>query len=143
MATFNLTSIAKNLRQIDICMMVTISKRGQCISRPMSNNRDVKYNGDMYFFTYEKTQKVRDIEANPQVCLNFEGSKDLYISINGKAKLIRNKTSFAEHWNESLSQWFNKGIDTPGMVLIHVKGGKVSYWQRDKQGAISLAKRKS
>ena len=142
MAAFSLTTIAKNLRQIDICMMVTVSKRGQCNSRPMSNNRDVKYNGDMYFFTYEKTQKVRDIETNPQLCLNFEGSKDLYISITGRAKLIRNKTSFAEHWDESLSQWFKKGIGTPGMVLIHVKGSRVAYWQRDKQGAISLTKSK-
>jgi len=142
MAAFSLTGIARNLRQIDICMMVTISKRGQCNSRPMSNNRDVKYNGDMYFFTYEKTQKIRDIEANPQLCLNFEGSRDLYISITGRAKLIRNKTSFAEHWNESLNQWFNKGIDTPGMVLIHVTGSRVAYWQRDKQGSISLIKSK-
>jgi general stress protein 26 len=142
MATFSLGTIAKQLRQMDICMMVTVSKRGQCNSRPMSNNRDVKYNGDVYFFTYEKTQKVRDIGANPQVCLNFEGSKDLYISITGKAKLIRNKTSFAEHWNESLSQWFKEGIDTPGMLLIHVKGARINYWQREKQGEISLSKRK-
>jgi len=142
MPTFNLTSIAKNLRQIDICMMVTVSKRGQCNSRPMSNNRDVTYKGDIYFFTYEKTQKIRDIVANPQVCLNFEGSKELYICITGNAKLIRNKTSFAEHWNESISQWFTNGIDTPGMVLIHVKGTRINYWQREKQGEISLSKRK-
>ena len=142
MATIGLSTIAKQLRQLDICMMTTISKRGQCNSRPMSNNRDVKYNGDVYFFTYEKTQKVRDIDANPQVCLNFEGNKDLYISITGKAKLIRNRTSFAEHWNESLSQWFSKGIDTPGMLLIHVKGARINYWQKQKQGQISLSKRK-
>ena len=142
MATFSLTTIAKHLRQLDICMMVTVSKRGQCNSRPMSNNRDVKYNSDVYFFTYEKTQKVRDIEANPQVCLNFEGSKDLYISITGKANLIRSKTTFAQHWNESLSQWFKKGIDTPGMLLIHVKGGRINYWQREKQGEINLSGRK-
>jgi general stress protein 26 len=142
MAAFSLGTIAKYLRQIDICMMVTVSKRGQCNSRPMSNNRDVKYNGDIYFFTYEKTQKVRDIEANSQVCLNFEGSKDLYVSITGKAKLIRNKASFAEHWDESLNQWFNEGIDTSGMVLIHVKSSRLNYWQREKQGVISLSKGK-
>ena len=142
MAAFSLAAFAKHLRQMDICMMVTISKRGQCNSRPMSNNRDVKYNGDNYFFSYAKTQKVRDIEANSQVCLNFEGSKDLYVSITGKAKLIRNKTSFAEHWNESLNQWFKKGIDTPDMVLIHVKGTKLHYWQREKEGEISLSKKK-
>lgn len=126
------------MRELDICMMVTQSKRGSLNSRPMSNNGDVKYNGNSYFFTYERTQKIKDIEANPFVCLNFEGNKDLYISISAKAKLIRNKSVFAAHWVDSLKQWFPKGIDTPGMVLIHVKGNSIQYWQRDKEGKIKL-----
>ena len=142
MAALSLTTISKHLREMDICMMVTVSKRGQFNSRPMSNNRDVKYNGDMYFFSYEKTQKIRDIEGGSQACLNFEGIKDLYVSITGRAKLIRNKTTFAEHWNKSLDQWFSKGIDTPGMVLIRVVGSKLHYWQREKEGIINLSKRK-
>jgi general stress protein 26 len=138
MATYTLATLAKYMRQMDICMMVTQSKRGPLNSRPMSNNGDVKYNGNSYFFTYEGSQKLKDIEANPQVSLNFEGAKDLYLSVSGKAKLIRNKKQFAEHWVDSLSQWFKDGIDTPGMVLIHVKGNYLQYWQKNKEGKIRL-----
>ena len=140
MATLSLGAIAKHLRDIDICMMVTSSRRGSFNSRPMSNNRDVRYKGDMYFFTYQDTRKIRDIESNAQVSLNFQGKNDLYISIAGKAKLIRNKNSFADHWNKSLDQWFPQGIDTPGMVLIHVKSRRVAYWQRDKEGELKLGR---
>lgn len=138
MATYNLGTIARHMRQLDICMMVTQSKRRTLNSRPMSNNGDVKYNGQSYFFTYEGSQKIKDIEANPQVSLNFEGKKKLYISVSGKAKLIRNKELFAEHWVDSLKPWFPKGIDSPGMVLIQVKGSYVHYWQKNKDGKIKL-----
>jgi len=138
MSTYTLSTIARHMREIDICMMVTLSKRGVLNSRPMSNNGDVKYNGSSYFFTFESSQKIRDIEANPQICLNFEGKKDLYISVSGKARLIRDKSLFEEHWLDSLIQWFPKGIETPGMVLIHVKGNYVQYWQKDKGGKLKL-----
>ncbi len=70
--------------------------------------------------------------------LNFEGKDELYISVSGKAKIIRNKTQFAEHWVDSLNQWFELGIDTPGTVLIQVKGNNLHYWQRAKEGKIKL-----
>ncbi len=100
----------------------------------MSNNGDVKYNGNSYFFSYEGSQKLKDIEANPQISLNFRGKNDLYLSVSGKAKIIRNKTQFAQHWVDSLNQWFEQDIDTPGMVLIQVKGTLLHYWQKNKEG---------
>jgi general stress protein 26 len=138
MATLSLSTLTKHMRQIDICMMVTISKRGSLNSRPMSNNKDVNYKGDSWFFTYEKTRKVKDLQENPNVSLNFEGDKDLFISIAGKAKIIRNKEIFEKHWVDSLNQWFPDGVDTKGMVLIQVKGIKFEYWQRDKEGKIKI-----
>ncbi len=141
MATLSLTAIKRHMRELDICMMVTESKEGALSSRPMSNNKDVKYNGDLYFFTYERSQKIKDIENTAQVNLNFEGKDMLYISIAGKAKLIRNKTSFEQHWVDGLEQWFKQGIDTPGMVLIQVKGMRLRYWQKEKEGEIKLNKK--
>lgn len=138
MSTLTLTGIARHLRQLDICMMVTQSPRGVLNSRPMSNNGDVSYKGDSYFFTYEGSQKIKDITANPQVSLNFEGGNEMYISITGKAKLLRNRAQLENHWMDSLKQWFKQGLDTPGIVLIHVKGGKVKYWQKNKQGELKI-----
>lgn len=140
MATLSLRSLAKHMKQLDICMMVTMTKRGGFNSRPMSNNKDVTYKGDSFFFTYEKSGKIKEIEASNNVCLVFEGKSDLYISVTGKAKLIRNKEAFREHWVDSLNQWFENGINTKGILLIHVKGTKIKYWQREKEGEVSLKK---
>lgn len=120
MADLSLTALAKTMKELDICMITTQGKTAGFSSRPMSNNRDVTFYGDSYFFTYEKTGKIIDLEANPNACLNFESKDELYISVIGKAKLIRNKASFAEHWQKSLEQGFPEGIDTKGMVLIHI-----------------------
>lgn len=140
MATLTLTGIARHMRQLDICMMITQSGRGTLSSRPMSNNGDVSYKGDSYFFSYEGSQKIKDIEVNPQVSLNFEGQKELYIAISGKAKLIRSRAQMQEHWIDSLSQWFKQGLDTPGIVMIHVKGNRLKYWQKNKEGEIKISK---
>jgi general stress protein 26 len=139
MATLALKGLARHLRSLDICMMVTLSPRRVLNSRPMSNNGDASYKGDSYFFTYEGSQKIKDITANPQVSLNFEGEKGMYITITGKAKLIRNKPQMSAHWIDSLSIWFRQGLDTPGIVLIHVKGTKIKYWQKNKEGEIKIA----
>ncbi len=138
MATLTLTGIARHMRKLDICMMNTQSPRGVINSRPMSNNGDVTYKGDSYFFSYEGSQKIKDIVANPQVSLNFEGENGLYITIMGKAKLIRNKPQLETHWLDDLKQWFRQGLDTPGIVLIHVKGSRLKYWQKNKVGEIKI-----
>ena len=140
MASMTLPVLSRLMRKIDFCMMVTQSARSGMNSRPMSNNRDVKFNGDVFFFTDGKTQKVRDIQSNPNVSLNFEDGKGLFISVKGKAKLIKDKETFADHWVKDLGMWFKKGIDTPGLTLIHVKGSKLRYWNKAKQGEISLKK---
>jgi len=141
MATLSLIRISRHMRELDICMMVTESKRGGLNSRPMSNNKDVSYKGDSYFFTYEGSQKIKDLETSPKVSLNFEGKNGLYISIQGRARLIRNKELFEEHWVPGLKQWFKEGTETPGMVLIHVKGSKLRYWQKNKEGEIKVGSR--
>ena len=140
MATMSLTALSKLMRKIDFCMLVTQGARGGMNSRVMSNNKDVTFKGDAYFFTDGKTQKVKDITANPNVNLTYEGKKGLFIGVSGKAKLIKNKETFEEHWVNDLERWFNQGIDTPGLTLIRVKGTKLRYWQWDKRGEIKLNK---
>ncbi len=133
-----MTTIARYMRKLDICMMITQSARGTLNSRPMSNNGDVKYDGNSYFFTYEGSQKIKDIATNSQVSLNFEGKNNLYITITGKAKIIRSKSAIEEHWMDSLKQWFKQGVDTPGIVLLQVKATKLRYWQKNKEGELKI-----
>ena len=138
MATNRLATIAKTMKDLDICMMSTNGPRGVVNTRPMSNNRDVKYNGESFFFSSMDTRKVNDIKRSASVSLSFTGSGGSYIIVTGKARLIKDKTMWEKHWDKSLNQWFKQGIDTPGLVLIAVKATHIKYWEKYKEGDIKL-----
>lgn len=138
MAKKSMKDVAEKMRKLDICMVSSQTARGLITSRPMSNNGDVEYDGNSYFFTWDDSQLAKDITENPQVNLAFSGPKNLYISVVGKAKLVKNKTKMAEHWLEQLNMWFKKGIETPGAVMVHVKANRIKYWQNEEEGEVKF-----
>lgn len=138
MAEKTLAYISIKMKNIDLCMFTTKSGRGSLSSRPMSNNGDVKYDGNSYFFSFEKSQKVKDITNDAAVSLDFITKDNLFINVTGKAKIIKSKTAMEEHWVPSLNKWFDKGVDTPGVVMIAVKAGRIKYWHKMQQGEIKV-----
>lgn len=138
MADKTLKEIAKKMANLDIAMLTTETSRGQLSSRPMSNNGDVEYDGNSYYFTFEQSRTARDISENPHVNLGFTGSKGLYVSIVGTAHLIRHKPTMQQHWLPSLKQWFPEGVDTPGIVLVRVEAKRIKYWQQEDEGELHV-----
>ena len=76
MADKTLKQIGEAMRDIDFCMLTTVSEGGLA-GRPMSNNRDVEFDGDCYFFADGDSRTVRDLERDPTVALAFQGSGGL------------------------------------------------------------------
>ena len=144
MAEMTLNDVSEAMSDIDFAMLSTRAPDGAITARPMSNNGDVEYDGDSFFFTSEDTEMVTDIEKDPQVGLTFTGSKGLlgkppiFIAITGKAELIRDKAEFEAHWVEDLERWFEDGVDTPGLVLIKVHADTVHYWDGEDEGEVSV-----
>lgn len=139
-----LNDIAEAMRDIDFTMLTTVAPDGGLAARPMSNNRDVDYDGDSWFFALDDTQGVQEIKANPRVGLTLHGNTSLlgkpplFIAVAGKAELIYDKAVFAEHWNTDLERWFKQGIDTPGLALIKVHAERLHYWDGEDQGEVAL-----
>ena len=131
-----LKEIAAKMANLDIALLTTHTSRGQLSSRPMSNNGDVAYDGNSYYFTFEQSRTVHDITENDHVSLGFQGAKDLYLTIMGTANLIRHKPTMQQHWVPSLKQWFPEGVDTPGIVMIRVVAKRINYWQNEDQGEL-------
>ena len=138
MAELQLNDISKMMRKLDICMMTTTAPDGAITSRPMSNNGDVEYDGNSYFFTYEQSELISELKENDKVNLGFIGKDELYISVTGRAQLITEKAVLKEHWLDELDQWFEDGIDTPGIILIHVKAERVRFWHKEEEGEVRL-----
>ena len=73
MADLKLSDISEKMRDIDFTILSTRTSGGQIAARPMSNNRQVDFDGDSYFFTCEDTGTVRDIQSDPNVGLSLQG----------------------------------------------------------------------
>jgi general stress protein 26 len=132
------------MKDIDFAMLSTHTEDGQIGARPMSNNRDVAYGGDSYYFATEDTMMVQDIERDPRVGLSFQGrtgwlrQRPFFIAVEGRADLIRDRAVFAEHWNADLENWFEEGPDTPGLVMIKVHAERAHYWDDEDEGELEL-----
>ena len=132
--------ISSKMKDLDICMMSTVDGRDRISTRPMSNNRDVKYNGESFFFSDLKTHKAKDISRNPAVTLSFTGKKGLYIIVEGKARIIRDKAMMAEHWVPELNNWFRNGLNTAGIIMIAVKATELPTGTSIKKEKLRLGK---
>ena len=144
MAALTLHDLSKKIADIDFAMLSTHTEGGAIGARPMSNNRDVAWDGDSHYFTTEDTRMVGDIAADPKVGLSFLGKGGLlgmrpfFVAVEGEAVLIRDKAAFAKHWTKDLDRWFDGGIDTPRLVLIRVHASRVHYWDGEEEGEIRL-----
>jgi general stress protein 26 len=142
--TKTLEDLASDMAGIDICMLATRTDDGQITSRPMSNNGDTEYDGDSFYFTRETSRVVHEIQRDPKVSLAFStapgllAGAGLYVSVEGKAQVIRDKAQFEEHWTPDLNVWFEQGVDTPGVVMLKVHADKIRYWAGEDQGEISV-----
>lgn len=142
--SMTLPELSKKMANIDIAMLTTLTADGIPAARPMSNNGQVEYEGDSYYFTWDGARMVTDIEQYSSVELSFQGSKGLLgkppflMSVQGQAQLIRDKNAFAAHWTRDLDRWFEQGLDTPGVVMIKVSADRIHYWDGEDDGTLVM-----
>lgn len=146
MAT-TLADISEAMRDIDFCTLATHTAGGAIGARPMSNNRNVDYTGDAWFFTYDDRQMITDIAGDPNVGVTYQGSAGIkgilgapgaFFHVVGTATVIRDKAAFAERWDKSLDRWFPQGVETPGTVMIEVKAQRLHYWDGEEEGEVEV-----
>lgn len=144
MTDMTLSEISEKMRDIDFAVLVTRTDGGALAGRPMSNNREVDYGGDSYFFALEETRMVGDIRRDAHVALTYQSKsgllklKPFFLTVEGRAQLIQDRGAFADHWNADLDAWFAEGLDTPGLVLIKVSAERLHYWSGGDEGELKL-----
>ena len=117
------------VKAVDICMLTTVDERGDLHSRPMSNNRDVEFGGDLWFFTYGSSLKADEVGRVPKVNASFaDVDAQLYASLTGGAEVVRDRAKIEELWKPQLKAWFPDGVDTPDIALLKVTVERAEYW---------------
>lgn len=129
--------IADMMRNLDFCMMTTHSSSGMR-ARPMSNNGEVEFDGDVWFFSAAKSGKIDDIKASPEVHLSYVNTETFtFISMTGHASIVRDREKKRALWMKELERWFDEGPESDEVVLIKVAPRRVAYWGED-EGQIEL-----
>ena len=144
MAEMTLAEISEKMRDIDFAVLSTRTEGGAVAGRPMSNNREVEFDGDSYFFTCDDTRTVADIRRDPNVGLSYQsksgmlGLKPFFLTLEGRASLIKDKGEFERRWTKDLDAWFKQGVDTPGLTLIKVDAERLHYWDGYDEAELRL-----
>lgn len=144
MAGKALSDIAKTLKDIDFVMLNTHADGGEIAGRPMSNNRDVEYDGDSWFFLDKASRTFGEVSKDPKVTISAQGHKGLlgkppiFLSIEGKAELIDDLAAKQEHWTKDLERWWPEGPASDGVALMKVHATRVHYWDGEDQGDIPV-----
>ena len=133
----SLMDVSELMKDIDFCMLTTVGENGMLHSRPMSNNRNVKYEGDNYFFSYADKDVCSEIQKNPGVSVSFSVPDEMtFVSIGGKAELVHDKEMMRKYWVDELEHYFPGGLDEPGIVLIKVNAQIITVWKDNEEHVI-------
>lgn len=117
------------LKDIDFCMLTTVDENGDLHSRPMSLNGEVDEAGNLWFFTSANSQKVSEVGRSPRCNASFADPDDSrYVSVSGKAELVRDKNKIEELWKPELKAWFPDGTDQPDLALLRLTIEKAEFW---------------
>lgn len=109
-------------------MMTTMTADGDHLSRPMTV-QETEFDGDLWFFAYDSSDKARQIELNPKVNVSFSNDKKSeWISIAGTAEIVHDRAKAEQLWAKPLETWFPDGLETPGLALIKVHADTAEYW---------------
>jgi general stress protein 26 len=144
MSSMTPQDLSKAMAKIDFAMLTTRAEGGELATRPMSNNGEVDWSGDSFYFSWDSARTITDIEREPKVALSFQGSghllgkPPLFIAIEGHASLIRDKAQFKAHWHKSLDRWFPDGVDTEGLILIQVHALRAHYWDGEENNEVPV-----
>lgn len=133
--------LAAKMRGIDFCAMTTRTRGKGLRTRPMSNNGEVDFDGDAWFFSWRDTQKVRDIAKNPAVSLAYEGQTKkgpVWIVVYGEGEVVDDDALKKKHWTQGLEKWFDSGPENPHIALIRVSASRAAWWSFEGEGEVAF-----
>jgi general stress protein 26 len=126
------------IKDVRIAMMTTIDNDGKMHTRPMYS-QDADAHGDLWFFTQIESPKIQEVSRDSQVSLGYaDPDSQTYVSVAGKAEIVRDKAKIDEKWSEGLKAWFPKGKDDPSIGLIRVHPERGEYWDSPSSTIVHL-----
>ena len=123
-----LERVRKLIEGIEFAMLTTEEDDGHLRSRPMATLQ-LDGDGALWFFTGAGSHKMEEIGHHRQVNLAYmDKGRDRYVSISGRAELVRDRAKIEELWNPIYKAWFPEGLNDPDLALLKVSVERAEYW---------------
>ena len=76
-----------------------------------------------------RSHKVDEVQADQRVGITYAdpGSQN-YVSLSGRAQLVKDRATIDAHWSEILTTWFPKGKDDADTAILKVEIDQAEYW---------------
>jgi general stress protein 26 len=131
--------VVELLKGVRVAMMASAGEDGRMHARPMATSLADSFDGNLWFFTDANSPKVAELERAQDVLLTYaDEGKQHYVSVEGRAGIVRDRAKVAELWSEPLRTWFPKGLDDPSIVLIKVDVQRAEYWDSPSSTVVYL-----
>lgn len=135
----DVAKLAKLINGIKFAMLTTAMPDGTLRSRPMATQQ-VEFDGVLWFFTQYNSGKVDEIRNDQHVNVSYaDPSDNRYVSVSGRAMIVRDRKKSEELWTELHRAWFLKGLDDPNLALLQVSVHDAEYWDSPSSTVVQLA----
>lgn len=134
----NIEKIKELIKDVNIAMLTTVDDNGLLRSRPMATQK-TEFDGDIYFFTKEHSPKVDEVQKERNVNVSYSNpSKQHYVSLSGKGRLITDRAKIEELWSPELKAWFPDGLEDPELSLLKIETSQGEYWDTPNSTIVHL-----
>ena len=83
--------VAEILKDQRLGFLTTTMPDGRLTSRPMAL-QEVEFDGDLWFFCYDDSDKARQVVAHPEVNVSFSDEKNSsWVSLSGRATVVHDR----------------------------------------------------
>jgi general stress protein 26 len=134
----NIKKLRELIQDIKFAMLTTVEEDGTLRSRPMATQA-TEFDGDLWFFTNATAPKVDEVQRDQHVNVSYANPEaQKYVSISGRAQLVRDRHKIEELWNPLYKAWFPKGLDDPDLALLQVSVEQAEYWDSPSSPLVRL-----
>ncbi|MFB9068754.1 pyridoxamine 5'-phosphate oxidase family protein [Pseudofulvimonas gallinarii] len=128
-ANAEVQTLAELIEDIEVAMLVSRAPDGSLVSRPLATLQ-ADPDGALWFFTHASSGKVDDIAGDPRINLSYaRPGKHLYVSVTGRAEVIRDRAKIDDLWSTQSKIFFPGGKDDPDLALLRVEVDSAEYWR--------------
>lgn len=107
-------------------------------ARPLEPRPD-REAGAVYFITDVRGLKDDEIAAEPAVCFTVVNAKDnAYLSITGRASVLRDPLLAAKHWKSTDDVWWPGGPDDEHVRVLELDPQRAELWDGPASAVVAI-----